>query len=125
MRKLLVFILLLFALSSSGQKIGDRLQYLLDNQIEFNLTLYRIYDDYFEFCSVTDTLIVSYIMDLETKVVFGIDYLYPDKDRLNKGLLGVLNGTHRIGNNIYVRHNEIIFITKQEIYIRDVEYITE
>ena len=123
MKKLLTILLIFTASICQSQNIGDKLEYLLDNKKEFNLVVYRIDDNYFELVSNNDSVIIVYLMDFKRRKVFGIDYLYPDGDRLNTGLKIALNEAYEIGDRVWMVKNNIIIARETEIIVRDVRYL--
>lgn len=122
--KLYVTILLLWlCLSVSSQTIGDKLEYLLDNKVQFNLTKQRFTDNYLELYSFSDTVVVVYLVDYKTRKVFGVDNLYVEGDRLNKRLKMAVNDAYSIGYNIWIKEDVLIIARKDDIIFRDVQFI--
>lgn len=120
MKKLIVIFFLTLSFIGKSQEIGDRLEYLLDNKSEFDITMYRFAENHFEAVSINDTVTTIYIVGFKPRKVFGIDYLYLDRESLLKGLKTIINEAYSIGYDVWMKDNLIITARELDIIVRDV-----
>lgn len=120
MKTIITTLLLILSITTYSQ-IGMHKDEIID---VYDIDVYTLNDNYYQLVSKTDTLITLYIMDYETLLCVGIDYLHSDREGLNTSLSDALNGTYELGKDVYIRGDIIILITEYEIKLRDVRYIT-
>lgn len=121
MKKIITLTLILFTFNVYSQ-IGIKQDEVLSI---YEISMYRVNTYSYELVQLTDTLVVIFTLDLSTEKVFGIEYIYPTVERLNKSLKIALNDAVEISNDVFLK-DKLLFVVKElKIQILDIEYLNK
>ena len=119
MKKILTIILILLTTSCYSQMRMHQDE-VLEN---YKISMYKVKTHNYELLQFSDTLLTIFSLDLGTRKVFSIEYIYKDTERLNTSLKTLLKDAIEITEGIYLDDEWLFVIKEFEVQILDVKYI--